>query len=64
LGDVVRLRSKLNWFENRALFGRRIVVTRTREQASQLSRQLLERGAEVLKYQRSKIVPRRARRGL
>ncbi len=48
IGDVVKLRGKLNWFEQRPLFGQRIVVTRTREQASQLSRQLIERGAEVL----------------
>ena len=48
IGDVVSLRRKLNWFEQRPLFGQRIVVTRTREQASQLSRQLAERGAEVL----------------
>src|SRR5213592_972784 len=27
IGDVVKLRSKLNWFERRSLFGRRIVVT-------------------------------------
>src|SRR6185295_20392526 len=39
---------KLNWFEQRPLFGQRIVVTRTREQASQLSSRLIERGAEVL----------------
>jgi uroporphyrinogen III methyltransferase/synthase len=48
IGDVVKLRDKLNWFEQRPLFGQRVVVTRTREQASQLSRQLIERGAEVL----------------
>lgn len=48
IGDVVRMRDRLNWFEKRSLFGQRIVVTRTREQASELSRQLRERGAEVL----------------
>jgi uroporphyrinogen III methyltransferase/synthase len=48
IGSVVKLRSKLNWFERRPLFGRRIVVTRSREQASQLAQQLTERGAEVL----------------
>ena len=48
IGGVVGLRSKLNWFERRPLFGKRIVVTRTRQQASALSRQLQERGAEVL----------------
>jgi uroporphyrinogen III methyltransferase/synthase len=57
IGDVVKLRSRLNWFEKRPLFGRSIVVTRTREQASQLSRQLLERGAEVLEIPAIKIVP-------
>lgn len=57
IGGVVGLRSKLDWFEHRPLFGQRIVVTRTRDQASQLSRQLLERGAEVLEIPTIKIVP-------
>ena len=57
IGDVVKLRSKLNWAEKRPVFGQRIVVTRTREQASQLSRQLLELGAEVLEIPTIKIVP-------
>ena len=57
IGDVVTLRKKLNWFEKRPLFGQRIVVTRTREQASQLSKQLLERGAEVLEIPTIKIIP-------
>ncbi len=57
IGDVVKLRSTLNWFEHRPLFGRRMVVTRTREQASELSRQLLELGADVLEVPTIKIVP-------
>jgi uroporphyrinogen III methyltransferase / synthase len=57
IGDVVNLREKLNWFEKRSLFGKRIVVTRTREQASQLSRQLLERGADVLEIPVIRIIP-------
>ena len=57
LGDVVKLRGKLNWFEARPLFGQRIVVTRTRTQASQLSRQFAERGAEVLEIPTIKTVP-------
>jgi uroporphyrinogen III methyltransferase/synthase len=48
IGDVVTERPRINWFERRPLFGRRVVVTRTREQAGRLSRQLAERGAEVL----------------
>ncbi|HEV8540859.1 MAG TPA: uroporphyrinogen-III C-methyltransferase [Verrucomicrobiae bacterium] len=48
IGGVVKLRPKLNWFEKRPLFGQSIVVTRTREQAGQLARQLHELGADVL----------------
>ena len=56
IGGVVSLREKLNWFERRKLFGRRIVVTRTREQASQLSHQLNELGADVLEIPTIKVV--------
>jgi uroporphyrinogen III methyltransferase/synthase len=57
IGEVVKLRHKLNWFERRPLFGQRIVVTRTREQASQLSSRLLELGAEVLEIPTIRIMP-------
>jgi uroporphyrinogen III methyltransferase/synthase len=57
IGDVVKLRDTLNWFEKRPLFGQRIVVTRTREQASELSRQLAELSAEVLEIPTIKIAP-------
>ena len=57
VGDVVNLRSKLNWFEGRPLFGQRIVVTRTREQASELSRQLRELGADILEVPTIRIAP-------
>jgi uroporphyrinogen III methyltransferase/synthase len=48
IGDVVKLRKKLNWFEHRPLFGQRIVVTRARAQAAELSHQFTELGADVL----------------
>jgi uroporphyrinogen III methyltransferase/synthase len=48
LGDVVKLREKLNWFENRPLFGKRVVVTRGRDQAVELSQKLSNLGADVL----------------
>ena len=48
LGDVVGERSKINWFETRPLFGQRVVVTRTREQAGELSSELFEAGADVI----------------
>ncbi|MSS70628.1 MAG: uroporphyrinogen-III C-methyltransferase [Candidatus Latescibacteria bacterium] len=48
VGEVVRLRERLSWFETRPLFGRRIVVTRSREQASDLVLRLEALGAEVI----------------
>jgi uroporphyrinogen III methyltransferase/synthase len=48
IGDVVKLRKKLNWFEQRPLFGQRIVVTRSRVQAAELSHKFTELGADVL----------------
>ena len=48
VGDVVRLRESLSWFETRPLFGKRIVVTRARAQASALTGRLERLGAEVL----------------
>ncbi len=57
IGEVVGLRRKLNWFEERPLFGQRTVVTRTREQASRLSCRLRELGAEVLEIPTIKIDP-------
>ncbi len=45
VGEVVRLRDKISWFDNRPLFGKRILVTRARRQASTLSQLLLQRGA-------------------
>jgi uroporphyrinogen III methyltransferase/synthase len=56
-GGVVKLRSKLNWFEKRPLFGRRIVVTRTRKQASQLSNQLQMFGADVFELPTIRVEP-------
>ncbi len=51
------LRGTLNWFENRPLFGRRIVVTRAREQASGLARSLTDLGAEVIQCPTIEIRP-------
>jgi len=57
VGEVVRLRENLKWFETRPLLGQRIVVTRAREQASDLVRQLAELGAECLQYPTIKVIP-------
>jgi len=47
----------LNWFERRPLFGRRIAVTRSRQQAAELTSRLTELGAEVLEIPCIKITP-------
>ena len=57
IGGVVGLKEKLDWFERRPLFGQRIVVTRTRDQASQLRRQLQDQGADVLEIPTIKVTP-------
>ncbi len=57
VGDIVRLREKLNWFEARPLFGRSVLVTRTREQASTLTKQLETLGAETTAVAMIKTTP-------
>lgn len=57
VGEVVTLREKLNWFESRPLFGRRVVVTRAREQASDFKLQLNELGAECIEFPTIEIQP-------
>ncbi len=50
VGEVVKLRDQLNWFETKPLFGKTIVVTRSREQASEFADQLHESGAHVIEF--------------
>ena len=57
IGKVVKLRSKLNWFEKRPLFGKRVIVTRSRAQASELVERLNELGADVLEFPTIRIEP-------
>jgi uroporphyrinogen III methyltransferase/synthase len=45
IGDVVRLREHLAWFEQRPLFGKRVLVTRPRARAGSLAAQLEQLGA-------------------
>ena len=47
IGEVVSLRQMLNWYESKPLFGRRLLVTRSREQAGPLQRRLEAEGAAV-----------------
>jgi len=57
VGQVVSLRDTMKWFENRPLLGKTIVVTRAREQASELVTRLCELGAECLECPTIKVVP-------
>lgn len=57
VGDVVRLRDKLNWYESKPLFGRRIVVTRSRDQASVFAELLIGLGATTIEFPAIEVVP-------
>jgi uroporphyrinogen III methyltransferase/synthase len=57
IGAVVPLRKKLNWFESRPLFGTRILVTRARSQASELSQLLMAYGGEPVECPTIEFVP-------
>lgn len=57
VGHVVKLRERMKWFENRPLMGRSIVVTRAREQASELVKRLSDLGAECLECPTIEVAP-------
>ncbi|MDP3065088.1 MAG: uroporphyrinogen-III C-methyltransferase [Chloroflexota bacterium] len=56
-GEVVRLREQLRWFDTRPLFGLRVLVTRSRSQASALSERLSELGAEPIELPTIEFAP-------
>ncbi len=60
IGETVELRKELNWFEKKPLFAKRIIVTRTREQAGLLSEKLMELGAEVIEIPTIEVVSLKA----
>ncbi|OPJ55968.1 uroporphyrinogen-III C-methyltransferase [Alkalithermobacter paradoxus] len=55
VGEVVRLRDKLNFFENKILFGKNIVVTRARSQSSTLVDKISELGGNCIEFPTIKI---------
>ena len=57
VGEVNRLRQQLRWFDNKPLFGKRILVTRARAQASEFADLLEANGAEVIQFPTIKIQP-------
>lgn len=56
-GEVVSLRGTLDWFESKPLFGKRIAVTRTRQQAGELVATLRHLGADAFEMPTIRIEP-------
>lgn len=56
VGDVVNLREQLAWFDNRPMFGKTVLVTRTRDQASLLTERLEALGAACIEAPAIRIV--------
>lgn len=57
VGEVVNLREQLRWFDTRPLFGKRILVTRTAEQAGSFTQLLEAQGAEAISCPVIEIAP-------
>ena len=56
-GEVINLREVINWYERKPLFGKKVLVTRAREQAEPFLRMLEEEGAEVIEFPVIEIFP-------
>ncbi|MBK9306340.1 MAG: uroporphyrinogen-III C-methyltransferase [Nitrospira sp.] len=56
VGEVVKLRPTLNWFEQRPLFGKRVLMTRAKEQAGELAALLADYGADAVEAPTIQIV--------
>ncbi len=59
VGEVLNSRDKLSWFETKPLFGWRVLVPRTREQAGELSEQLRRYGAVPVEVPTISVEPPR-----
>ena len=57
VGEVVNLREASRWFDNRPLFGRRVLVTRSRTQSADLVELLERAGAEAVEIPTIEIQP-------
>ena len=64
VGEVAALRKKLSWFDKKPLFGKRILVTRSREQASELSCRLEDQGAEAIEVPTIELRPPSSWKGM
>lgn len=57
VGEVVNKRQKLRFFDEKPLFGKNIIITRSREQSSQMVEKITELGGNAIEFPTIKIVP-------
>ncbi len=57
VGSVVNLRKKLEWFESKPLFGKKILITRSREQSKRMADKIFEHGGEPILFPTISILP-------
>jgi uroporphyrinogen III methyltransferase/synthase len=57
VGEVVRLRERMRWFDTQPLFGKRVLVTRPRGQEAGFAQGLRDAGAEPLLFPTIRILP-------
>lgn len=57
VGEVASLRDHLRWFDVRPLFGKRIVITRSRDQARELAEELERLGAQTIEAPLFRLAP-------
>lgn len=55
VGKVISLREKISWFEKMPLYGRQIILARTGEGVSELSKELMAQGADVIEFPKWKV---------
>jgi len=57
VGDVIKMRDRLKWFEKRPLFGKKVAITRPLHQSKRLSNLLSEKGANIIYLPTIEIMP-------
>ncbi|MEO2077222.1 MAG: uroporphyrinogen-III C-methyltransferase [Bacillus sp. (in: firmicutes)] len=50
VGEVISLREKINWFEKKPLYSRQILLARTGDSPSELAKELMAQGADVIEF--------------
>jgi uroporphyrinogen III methyltransferase/synthase len=56
VGEVIALREKISWFEKKPLYGRQILLARTGDSPSELAKELIEQGADVIEFPKWKKI--------